>query len=295
MKKYVLLATLFLCFFSCNVYSQNTQVVVMDGHPKRYDFDTRNYIDTLSESYWAPFDQCVTIGDNNIIYTSGHHIFSIISGYSRDVIFSYDGTTGDYIGSVVTFPDNAPRVKGLAYKDGQVYYNQNGGLTLGPDGNLYSSWTSSGKIFQEGLAGLFDNEFINSTLVSPLSLTFGPDGNLYVADSADDLVKRFDGTTGAYIDAFVYSSAHISEIGSIQFGPDNDLYVLSKGTDEILRYDGTTGDFVEVFLSTADGLNSNTQAFTFAPLPAAVPEPAAMMLFPLGLFIAGLVRKKRSN
>jgi hypothetical protein len=34
-------------------------------------------------------------------------------------------------------------------------------------------------------------------------LAFGPDGNLYVVSELTDEVKRYNGTTGAFIDTFV--------------------------------------------------------------------------------------------
>jgi hypothetical protein len=36
-----------------------------------------------------------------------------------------------------------------------------------------------------------------------VDLTFGPDSNLYVSSPGDDRVVRFDGVTGAFVDAFV--------------------------------------------------------------------------------------------
>ena len=36
-----------------------------------------------------------------------------------------------------------------------------------------------------------------------VGITFGPDGNLYTADALKGNILRFDGRTGAFIDAFV--------------------------------------------------------------------------------------------
>src|SRR5262245_55197758 len=66
-------------------------------------------------------------------------------------------------------------------------------------------------------------------------------------------ILRYNGTTGAFISAFVPSgSGGLNAPRGMTFGPDGNLYVLnSDPTDNfnILRYDGTTGDFMDVFVS----------------------------------------------
>src|SRR5690349_4974365 len=44
---------------------------------------------------------------------------------------------------------------------------------------------------------------LSGGLSFPLGGTFGPDGNFYVSDSDHDAVLRYNGATGAFIDAFV--------------------------------------------------------------------------------------------
>jgi DNA-binding beta-propeller fold protein YncE len=78
---------------------------------------------------------------------------------------------------------------------------------------------------------------------------------LLVADFNRDAVRRYDGTTGAFIDNFV--PKHVGGMNQpwgVLFGPhDNNLYVSTgefggpgqlKG---ILRYDGNTGAFIDNF------------------------------------------------
>ena len=87
-------------------------------------------------------------------------------------------------------------------------------------------------------------------LEGPHGLVVGPDGNLYVANRFHRSVLRYDGQTGAFIDAFVPSAASGGldiPIGLV-FGPDGNLYVSSYGTDQVLRYDGRTGAFLDAFV-----------------------------------------------
>ena len=85
-------------------------------------------------------------------------------------------------------------------------------------------------------------------LDDPHGLVFGPDKNLYVVSQATDEVLRYNGKTGAFIDAFVTAGSGGLDVPfALDFGPDGNLYVSSCDTDEVLRYDGDTGDFIDVF------------------------------------------------
>ncbi|GAB4211247.1 MAG: hypothetical protein OHK0012_03360 [Synechococcales cyanobacterium] len=141
--------------------------------------------------------------------------------------------------------------------------------------------------------GAFIGEFIpagSGGLSDPDTLLLGPDANgdgrsdLYVASGAlpgnaggegASSVLRYDGVTGAFIDAFVQDdpATATDETGGLHrpygmaFGPDGDLYVSSFRTDEILVYDGDNGAFKSVFATgnaAAGGLNG-PNGLLFAP------------------------------
>jgi hypothetical protein len=99
-----------------------------------------------------------------------------------DRIWRFDATTGAFINKPQS--DN-PR-----------------GLTLGPDSHMYVSTSFSGIFRHEsGTGALIDNFVPGGLALGDNDLAFGPDGHLYV--SGGDRVRRFDGTTGAFIDNFV--------------------------------------------------------------------------------------------
>lgn len=94
-----------------------------------------------------------------------------------------------------------------------------------------------------------------------LGITLGPDGQIYVASEESNMVLRYDGATGAFVDRFVADdpktpedeTGGLSGPGAVLFGPDGQLYVSSFDSDAILRYDGATGAFVDVFVAIGDG------------------------------------------
>lgn len=71
-----------------------------------------------------------------------------------------------------------------------------------------------------------------------LGIAFGPDGNLYTTN--DDVVRKFNGDTGAFIADFA-GGGRLDFAFGLDFGPDGDLYVASQGTNKIVRFDGMTG------------------------------------------------------
>lgn len=73
---------------------------------------------------------------------------------------------------------------------------------------------------------------------------------LYVGDATDSTVKRYDATTGAFIDVFVTSgSGGINQPHGLVFGSDGNLYAAGYASNQVNRYNGTTGAFISTFAS----------------------------------------------
>ena len=79
-------------------------------------------------------------------------------------------------------------------------------------------------------------------------------------------MKRFNGTTGAFIDTFTSGGSIRGGVG-LGFGPHGNLYVTSFYTSEVKRFDGTTGVFIDNVISGA-----NTWFLTFSK-PETVAQP----------------------
>jgi hypothetical protein len=103
-----------------------------------------------------------------------------------------------------------------------------------------------------------------AALSGPVQAVYGPDGNLYVTSIGNGQILRYNGQTGAFMDAFVSGIAHDSSGGfdvgplGLAFGPDGNLYVTNDFTDEVQVYNGTTGALAFTFgsshLSSPTGL-----------------------------------------
>jgi len=98
-------------------------------------------------------------------------------------------------------------------------------------------------------------------------LAFGPDGNLYVSRSDHPSVLRYDGRTGAFLDAFVpEGSGGLIAATDPLFGPDGNLYVRSApnlAQAAVLRYDGTTGAFIDQLFPYGSGGLAGNKGFVF--------------------------------
>ncbi|CAM9899019.1 unnamed protein product, partial [Chrysoparadoxa australica] len=106
------------------------------------------------------------------------------------------------------------------------------------------------------LLGNFVGEGIGG-LSTPRLSTFGPDGNddgvqdFYIVSAASDQVLRYDGSNGAYIDAFVSDEPLFDNGLGLAFSPLNgDLFVVSGSS--VLRFDRASGNLVETVVSGLD-------------------------------------------
>ena len=150
---------------------------------------------------------------------------------------------------------------------------------IGPDGNLYVTNFSPGRIDQvkgskdsvvryNPKTGEFIDVFISPSpqLDGPHGLAFGPDGNLYVATRFTDSVLRYDGRTGKFIDEFIPpGSGGLNDADRIVFRPDGRLYVVSLETASVLRYDSKTGKFIDEFVKAGSGGLTRPHDLVFGP------------------------------
>ncbi len=122
------------------------------------------------------------------------------------------------------------------------------GICYGPDGNLYVASSSANRVQKyNGLTGAYIGDFVTS-VSRPFSCIFGPDGSFYV--SSLNTVRRYDGTTGAFLN-LAASGTNLSTAIGLRFGSDNLLYVVSAGNSRVNRYDPIAGTFVSTFVSPA--------------------------------------------
>lgn len=182
-----------------------------------------------------------------------------VSSYVNARVLRYSGTTGSFKGVLANL--GGPQ-----------------GLTFGPDGNLYVN-SESGVYRFNGTTGESMGRFVpNDRGEALLGLTFGPDSNLYVSVYYASEVRRYNGTTGAYIDTPIPAgSGGLRNPSGIAFGPDGNLYVSSTGTHEIKRYNGTTGAFISNFVPVGSGGLSTPAYLVFRTPTACAPPPSGLV------------------
>jgi sugar lactone lactonase YvrE len=179
--------------------------------------------------------------DGNLYVTSG----------STNQVLEYSGNTGAFITAFVPAGSG-----GLNFPTG---------VTFGPDGNLYvTSFSTNAILRYQGplhaspgsplpASGQSGATFVVSSsggLLYPNHILFGPDGNLYADGGQTHGILRYNGTTGAFLDAFAPSQNPAEgDLGygrGMVFDQDGRLYV-TDGADNVLRYD-SQGNYVGAFL-----------------------------------------------
>lgn len=123
------------------------------------------------------------------------------------------------------------------------------------------------RVMRYGADGSFLQEFaIGDGTDYPVDLIIGPDGNMYLSGWNSDDVRRYNPTTGAFIDAFVPAgTGGLDSAAGLAFGSDGNLYVASRLTSEVLRFNGTTGAFIDAFVTAGSGGLNEPEGLTFGP------------------------------
>lgn len=140
---------------------------------------------------------------------------------------------------------------------------------------LVSGFSSNNAHIYDACTGTYQSNLDNGNgLTGTQAIVRGPDGNLYVVSEGNDRVMRYDGTTLAFIDNFVWDNPGTPEDDNgpldgptgLVFAPTGNLLVGSFNTDNILEYDGTTGAYIGEFVTAASGgLNAPDAGMTYGP------------------------------
>jgi hypothetical protein len=93
-------------------------------------------------------------------------------------------------------------------------------------------------------------------LYTPSAMAFGPDGNLYISGGTfgGNLgVRRYNPTTGAFIDFFANTGSDLYVPIGITFGPDSNLYVATQNAANAMRFNYPSGTFMDFFVPDGGG------------------------------------------
>jgi WD40 repeat protein len=264
-------------------FGPNGNLFVGNGGVQEYNGTTgafiANFVPYGSAGLTTPYG--LVFGPNGNLFVS-----SRFSGPGQlGQILEFNGTTGAPVGS------------GIFVQGSTAALHDPLGLTFGPNGSLFVVDGYTGNVLQfDGTTAAFDGVFTagNSDLIGPVGLTFGPNGNLFVtggvrrAPGPNGEVLEYDGTTGAFITAFVAAgSGGLNGPQSLAFGPDGNLFVTSYDANNggnVLVYDGATGAFDRVFIPAGSGGLNGPNGLVFGP-NAAVPEPSCLALGAMGAFL----------
>src|SRR5262245_10762159 len=203
-------------------------LLVSDGQTnqvKRYDKNTGAFIGVFAST--------------NVVRPMGitihQGVLYVTNSNPPEGVQRFDATTGVNTGNFVPSLSNPSpvdvKVKPAKSRLYVLYYNAATVETFD-----LTTMASFGLLMPSG------NPIGSGGLYTPTAMAFGPDGNLYISGGTfgGNLgVRRYNPTTGAFIDFFAPMSDQYSPIG-IAFGPDNNLYVSTQQTANVRRFNYPT-------------------------------------------------------
>jgi hypothetical protein len=173
----------------------------------------------------------------------------------------FDATTGQNTGSFVSALVNpSPRDVKVNHANKRLYVLYYNAATV--ETFDLTTMASFGLLMPAG------SPLGSGGLYTPSAMAFGPDGNLYISGGTfgGNLgVRRYNPTTGAFIDFFANTGSDLYVPLGITFGPDNNLYVATQNAANVMRFNYPTGSFMDFFIPDRGGGLTAPFQLTFGP------------------------------
>ena len=214
----------------------------------------------------------IVYGPDKKLYVADAPISAFGFNATGIAVKRYNGSTGSY--DDPSHPD--PHAAFIHYGDGGL--EQVGGLTFGPDSNLYVSDFFTGAVHRyHGQTGKFLGTYVPiGTLHEPRKILFGPDGNLYVVESGGNRISRFQGpfspNPGEGLPEFIASGTGLTKTISGIFGPEGQMFISvgdASAGYTIHRYQGpfdsTPGALVDSITFPSGTVLSSSAGLVFGP------------------------------
>jgi streptogramin lyase len=217
-------------------------LLVSDGQAnqvKRYDGATGAFIDVFASTNLA--------GPTGMTIHQG--VLYVTNSNSPQGVQKFDAATGVNIGSFVpSLANPSPRDVKVNPANNRLYVLYYNAATV--ETFDLSTMASFGLLMPAG------NPLGSGGLFTPSAMAFGPDGNLYISGGTfgGNLgVRRYNPTTGAFIDFFANTGSDLLVPIGITFGPDNNLYVSTQNAANVMRFNYPAGTFMDFFVPSGGG------------------------------------------
>jgi DNA-binding beta-propeller fold protein YncE len=217
-------------------------LLVSDGQTnevKRYNRATGAFIGVFASTNLAgPMGMTI---HNGVLYVTNSN--------PPQGVQSFDATTGANTGAFVpSLVNPSPRDVKVNPANNRLYVLYYNAATV--ETFDLATKASFGLLMPAG------NPFGSGGLFTPSAMAFAPDGNLCISGGTfgGNLgVRRYNPTTGAFIDFFANTGSDLYVPIGIAFGPDNKLYVATQNAANVMRFNYPSGTFLDFFIPDGGG------------------------------------------